>query len=54
MPNLFNVSSITNISRNLPVKVPVVAIMVPQPITVGAHPFTVPDDVTAGKPKGAR
>jgi hypothetical protein len=37
-----------------PVKTPVVAIMEPQPITVGAQPETVPLEVTAGKPKGAR
>jgi len=36
------------VSVALPVKMPVVASMVPQPITVGAQPETVPVDVTAG------
>ncbi len=36
------------------VNVPLVASIRPQPTTVGAHPETVPEEVTAGNPSGAR
>ena len=38
----------------VPVNLPLVARIVPQPTIVGAQPDTMPLDVTAGKPKGAR